>query len=937
MNTNLFDPPADNPNPFSTSNFSNPTLPFGFRSGNNANLFGVNTGTELPLPKLDLPKLGIFAQQAQQQRQAIDNKTVQASLGTNQTSVDPTSNLTTKIVPTTPSITTNAVQEELGHATPSFNFTKPDGIHSNLDGKVIIPTGTSQADINAVAGTQQIGSNGQLFNPFGGVDLHSALFKVGQSFGSEGSTGNTIRGVGAVGKSLLGIGRTVGAGLGFANREKEALQHFREQQRRALANSNFRNEDGGLFYYLKNGGKLSELTPEQALTGEYITGLPTHVEDKANAEVEVDEYIKHPNGDVQRVVGKTHDQGGEKVNLESGTLVVSDNLKIGKDLAKELNKEYDIKTKAKDTYASVITKYTKKIGLTKLNEEQTALFERVKKEEETKDESTQNLNKEFLSGRIKEIEDKKKELEGKRAEFTDLIFNKQEKAKGTDLPELERFKNGGITGTKSFKNLLKKYNLTEEQALSYIEEFQAGGLKKYKDGAKTDGDGDGDGDNEGTVNLNQNKFNTNALSPRQRQRFSNLRGNNLISGNIKSEEELQERMRTLLQQHPVLAKEAFNIQTNADGTLDFDITKESISAFQHGFNDNFNALDSFINGSSNFSEQDKASIHQSIQNEIFVEGDKAHARDFDGIFGNFTSSRLGATINTVTPSDLKKLKDNGIVSFKQLLDSNGEIKTDIGLSDESKQALKNFTGFKGNFLLDEFVPNKPTEEIIQEEVTGQTDVQPLSIQNIRSRLGFPLLPDQSALSPEGLQPHLKINRRLERLDPVKVTTEENLKEINRSENFVAQQLASLPDSQRRAALANLTANSQNNLNKAITQTNIANAQNFQQTEQFNIGQSNQEENFRAVDALDFERRQLTALAKTEEDLFNFFEFNRKVQLGNFNTVNRLNTLNSIYENFNTDGSGINLDTTRRSKFVVPTNSGIIPTTVNINSTKKSGQ
>jgi len=93
----------------------------------------------------------------------------------------------------------------------------------------------------------------------------------------------------------------------------------------------------------------------------------------------------------------------------------------------------------------------------------------------------------------------------------------------------------------------------------------------------------------------------------------------------------------------------------------------------------------------------------------------------------------------------------------------------------------------------------------------------------------------------------------------------------------------------------------------VTRTNIANAQNQQQTDQFNIGQANLEENARAHDTLDFERRALTGLSKTRTDLRNFFDFNRRVALGNFNTINRLNLLNQIHENFNTDGTNIALD------------------------------
>ena len=76
-----------------------------------------------------------------------------------------------------------------------------------------------------------------------------------------------------------------------------------------------------------------------------------------------------PNGDVQKVVGETHENGGVKMQLDNGTRVISDNLEIGGDFAKSLRKEFDIDVLAKDTFANTLDKYTRKIGLKKLNEE----------------------------------------------------------------------------------------------------------------------------------------------------------------------------------------------------------------------------------------------------------------------------------------------------------------------------------------------------------------------------------------------------------------------------------------------------------------------------------------------------------------------------------------------------------------------------------------
>ena len=182
----------------------------------------------------------------------------------------------------------------------------------------------------------------------------------------------------------------------------------------------------------------------------------------------------------------------------------------------------------------------------------------------------------------------------------------------------------------------------------------------------------------------------------------------------------------------------------------------------------------------------------------------------------------------------------------------------------------------------------------------RANINALVSPEIIKRTKLPLLPDQSVFPPDALEPHTRITRRYENLDPFALGIEQAATESFRAENTALETINTLPDSQRLAVLSNLTANTQENLNKVITDTNVANAQNRQQTEQFNIGQSNNAENMRAVDTLDFERRQLTAKAKTLEDIRNYMDFNRKVQLGNFNTVTNLNILNDLYENYNFD-------------------------------------
>jgi len=761
-----------------------------------------------------------------------------------------------------------------------------------------------------------------------GVDLNTALFRAGQSFGFDPSIlqnadaqrqarrGNIMRGVGAVGKSLLNIGRLVGAGIGFQNQQDHAYENYLRQLRESRAGTgNYQLKNGGLMQYFRSGGTVQALSTEKALTGEYITGLPKNREDDANAEVEKGEYIMHPNTDVQKVVGNTHERGGEKVNLEDGTKVVSDNLKIGGDLSSILRKEYDIKTKAKDTYANTIDKYTKKIGLSALNKEQEALFKKLEKEEDTKDDTTANLNRQFLSGRIREIEKEKSSLLAQRKDFVEMIFDKQEKNK-TAEEKLPVFKKGGTFNSREFKSLCKRHGISEEEGAKLVSSFKNGGKKKrkYQGG--------------GGFTLQPNAFRTSELSPVQfRQGFTDVGFGNNTSGNVNSSDILNARVAELIRLNPILAQQAFG---SPDGG--FNINAERVGIFQNGFNDNANAIIDFVNSSDDFTDEEKKTIVASVTNEMFIKGDKKGNRDIDHIFGNRTSSVAGFQFNAVTPEDRKKLEKLGITSYKQLLTSDGKINPELGLSNTSTEGLSRFENFTGNFLLGEVeIPDPAVEPVapivaatpaeVEEAAVAPPDPnaginQLPNVNRPRQSTGIVNLPDQSKLPPNAVSPHLKIERQFERLDPVKITNEDNLKEIFRQQDFAAEQLEGLPDSQRRSVLASMVANSQEVANKSVTQTNLANAQNFQRTEQINLQQSNLEENYRASDLLDFERRQLTAFSNTQRDLDNFFDYNNSVRLGNFNTVSQINTLNDIYENFNVGSDGsLQLDPTQQTNFV----------------------
>lgn len=777
------------------------------------------------------------------------------------------------------------------------------------------------------------------------IDLNSALFTAGQSFGfdpnvienpearRQAKSGNLMRGAGAVAKSLLNMGRLVGSGLGYQNRLQNWYESNSEANRRAIAGSYlYKFNKGGLFQYLKNGGKISELNPEKALTGEYITGLPEYAEENANAEVEKNEYIKHPNGDVQQVYGKKHSQGGEKINLENGSLIVSDNLKIGQENVKYFKNEFDLDVNAKDTYAKVIEKYTNKIGLKKLNDEQEQLFNKLNKILDIEDESTSNLNKQFLSEKINDIENEKKELEKTRSSFLNLVFERQENSK-TPEESLPQFKEGGMFSDKRFKELCKKFNLSEEKAVEaytrYLkgdtQNFSNGGyLPKYQQGIRYNNIDDfntymndmyswnptyGYGDIPNTALRGRYLYDVNSIPYDEGYWEGDL-----------SQIDLDSRYGTM---------QLATIDKFANTVLDYmgkrSHTKQDLDTYiDRGWVTEKQLNDLGVktkNGKAarGVKEQNLGeSVDQKIYDILNKNENQSEINDYrrEGFYDNRAYYR-GIEVPQVefnSQEELDKyLKDNNIKSIQES-DGTTVYKTD-----------------KEGLYFRPLIKNNTSEIPVENNPNKNNQPNSFDPSIARNKLRrMPYLPDQSVIPPNSIIPHLKAERTYERLDPVAITDEENIKEVFRSMDFVNNQLGEIPDSQRRASLSNLVANSQENLNKVITQIAMTNAQNVQQTEQFNINQSNREEDARVSDLLNFEQRQLTALAKTQADLDGYFDYNRRVRLGNFNTVNRLNMLSDLYENFDVGATGnVVFDPETQMYFTVGNNTSNNQVTTNI--------
>ena len=167
----------------------------------------------------------------------------------------------------------------------------------------------------------------------------------------------------------------------------------------------------------------------------------------------------------------------------------------------------------------------------------------------------------------------------------------------------------------------------------------------------------------------------------------------------------------------------------------------------------------------------------------------------------------------------------------------------------------------------------------------------------------PILPDMSLEPPRPMEAHLKAEHRYATIDPTKISYDDALTELNRQSDAALSQMDGLTDTQRAAAISNLTANTQSNAAKIISQTNAQNAQIQANTDQANVQIANREVDANVADAQAYEAIQMKAKALTEADVDNFHDKNREIRIKRNEFLRRDRQINDMIENYHTDANG----------------------------------
>ena len=672
-----------------------------------------------------------------------------------------------------------------------------------------------------------------------------------------------------------------------------------------------------------------EIKQEKLMTDGYIAGLNPKSGLQANVNLEDGEYIKTPDGSIAQVLGERHTKGGVDLLLPEMTAVLSDtkDLTLEKAQVKELKKTYGIEVSVKNTYSDVLDKYAKKIGLTKLLNEQEDAFTQLKKvTENALSEGSLNVNNRFLQKKIYDLQVGIVEKQTAMGNLFENLFAKQQEAKGEenqivpaegtmsapqeavdptiqsaiqgDLTEQQMMKFGGCVGcVDNLKTLAQKYNMTPSEAYALLEKngklpkFNEGGWVKFNDYQTK------------YQNIPTYKSGQLDLQAQRLLDITSKAGYKPTQSNTKTQQEQDalagEYQKWLYETMPSVAQDYSSSMPPTKKGMEY-LVKNGIVTEK-----DFEAIGvkvpkkagQVLGLDGDLPEEKIQEVNELIQKKLSSEAQKKEYLKENFIdnkwFFRAPEVQKVEFESTVQRDEVLKdytsVGDNVYKSKKTGLYFIPEVKGEA-TSQIENQGLKNTTSTDTNTTND-------TGSTIEDDITKVEE----------QRRKFPRLfytPDQSVPPPIGLQSESLEQIELQRLDPLRVGIEDQLKKIGDSRGFVASQLESLPPSQRSAMLANLVATSSAVENDAITKANQINTQNLSQTELYNASQADRETVANAESRLNYEQRALRGLSNTQNEIHNYFMANREIYLNNYKEQINMNTINQLFPDVSLDNFGI---------------------------------
>lgn len=598
-------------------------------------------------------------------------------------------------------------------------------------------------------------------------------------------------------------------------------------------------------YLFQNGGKYDE----------FVGRTQMEMEGPTNVELENNEWILDSQG-LRQVKGDTHEKGGVDLQLEDGTLILSDHLKIDRSKVKELNKEYDVNISVKDTYAKALEKIYSKVGLNTLQKEHAELAKKTEKQAQIEDEATAGANLTVLSKQMQEIEKKKAPLLAKATKAFHELYDLQESGKKGESPKAE-FQDGGIV--EMLRTPAPAYtDLQREQILGRYASHQ---------------------------------------TPETQEQLRRLLEQNRLVYNTGTLSRLDSRD---------LGLPTHRQQQSSSGTFG-NLNQEQIQGYV--FNDTYRQMrgNNLDYGNSSVMDEWNPLIRQAYQDQGINYRTSIQGNN-DNAFGTITSEQPGIiqTISGAVEGNFDLNKYRGLTEEEK-----EQFATQIGRpKEEIDNIASNPTNVQINVRPDGLnewnrayltgVGQPPTEtptEVQEGMPEPSDDTEGSAPQQTPQRTGLLNRPSSEILPVDPMQAHLKVNRRYERADAIGMSPEAQLTELNRLNSRAQETLDLMPASQRAAVVANLLGTTSQQSNQIISQVQQANMQELNRVQNVNNQIQMAEENAGAQDALNYEQRQLLAQAKTDADLRNYFNAIQRQQQQNFRDVEDVNKMNYLFRDF----------------------------------------
>ena len=685
----------------------------------------------------------------------------------------------------------------------------------------------------------------------------------------------------------------------------------------------------------QEGGSISVA---EAMTGAYLT----ETEEAPTVELEKDEFtLNSQTGEIQKVVGEKHTNGGVKSDLPAGSQVLSNYTKIGAKTAKELKEMFDISVKPKDTFAKVMDKIDAKIGYKETIEEETEYLKTLEKQQtlDTND-TTKKLNEQHLAKELKENEEKKSELEDKRIEAFQTLFQEQEsrpkKGDGTEVLKKE----GGNVYDPNVLNLAKQYNLSPDRV---IELMQEGGQTQEQQ-------------------PDQMEQVTQMIAQALQQGTPPEQvAQQLISMGIPSDQVMQliqavaQQMQGQSPQEEVpMAQEGGGIkaineylsQWEDKPTYKYGDVQATANRFRPFFDkygieytaDDLNSLEKIdklsgqlqtklIEKHPELAEDYGEKIEPTRQGLQWLVDNKAiNPSDYGlklqngkvpvGSYGNLSDVQQKKLQIDVQALEGQKKKEfaktnyNDNQAFFRTLDAKdieftNKAEYDQYIKDNEKNKVGDFyrTDKTGAYIKPIL---KETPEVLPAnvEATPTETNQPVKGKDLGAKTVMANLPQDLLLPPSSLANLYKGEVRFGELDPIKMSAEAQNVEAERQRQTAAKELYFLNPQQRAALMASGLGQTQMATNQAIGQAEMFNAQQKQQVDQFNL-QNNMKEDLTNIELnKDFERRNLAGQGIYEANLRGFYNNMNAINRQNFADVRDLNLANAAFDKYQTDGSSI---------------------------------